>query len=123
MAPLRHHYGVSGLHQAFLKLPEGFAIRVESRLENGLFVPIVEIWVLIIEGCYIFCGLGSKFRGINLYTQGGFLEHKDFVFKVLRTVLVGVCILRVDLMGWGCFIEVLVEILNIVRAVTHLLHF
>ena len=67
--------------------------------------------------------MGRKFRGINLDTQGGFLELKDFVFQVVRAVLVGVGILRVNLMGWGCFIEVLVEVLHIVRAVTQLLHF
>lgn len=64
-----------------------------------------------------------KFWGINLDTQGGFLELKDFVFQVVRAVLVGVGILRVNLMSWGCFVEVLVEVLHIVRAVTKLLHF
>ena len=64
-----------------------------------------------------------KFRGINLDTKGGFLELEDFVFEVVRAVLVGVGILRVDLMGRGSFVEVLVEVLHIVRAVTQLLHF
>jgi hypothetical protein len=122
---LWHHYGASGVHQAILEPPQGFPIGVESRLEHGLVVPIVEIWLLRKEAssCSFCGGLARKFRGINLDTEGGFLELKDFVFQVIRAVLVGVCILRVNLMGWSCFIEILVEVLNIIRAVTQLLHF
>jgi hypothetical protein len=58
-----------------------------------------------------------------LDTQGGFLELEDFVLEVVRAVLIGVCVLREDLMGWGRFIEILVEVLDIVRAVAQLLHF
>ena len=67
--------------------------------------------------------MGRKFWGINLDTEGGFLELEDFVFEVVRAVLVGVGILRVNLMGRGSFVEVLVKILHIIRAVTQLLHF
>ena len=68
-------------------------------------------------------GASGKFRDVSLDTQGGFLELEDFVLEVVRAVLIGVCVLREDLMGWGRFIEILVEVLDIVRAVAQLLHF
>ena len=124
--PLRHHHGVSGVHEALLEPPQRLPIGVESRLEHGLVLPIVEIWLHIVEAASVLCVLGGargKFRGVDLDTQGGFLELEDFVLQVVRAVLIGVCVLRVDLMGRGGFIEILVEVLHIVRTVTQLLHF
>ena len=123
---LGHHDGVSGVHQALLEPTECLPIGVESRLEHGLVLPIVEIWLHIVEAASVLCVLGGargKFWGIGLDTQGGFLELEDFVLQVVRAVLIGVCVLRVDLMGRGRFIEILVEVLHIVRTVTQLLHF
>ena len=90
-------------------------------------MPIVEIWVQMIQAfscvlCVLY-GASGKFRGIGLDTQGGFLELEDFVLEVFRAVLIGVGVLRVDLMGRGRFIEILVEILHIIRAIAQLLHF
>ena len=124
--PLRHHHSVSGVHQALLEPPERLPIGVESRLEHGLVLPIVEIWLHIVETAGVLCvlsGARGKFRGVGLDTQGGFLELQDFVLQVVRAVLIGVGVLRVNLMGWGRFIEILVEVLDIVRAIAQLLHF
>ena len=107
--PLRHHHGVSGIHQALLEPPQGLAIGVESRLEHRLVLPIVEIWLHIVEAFSGVIGVSrGKVWGLGLDTQGGFLELEDFVLEVVRAVLVGVCVLREDLMGWGRFIKVLI---------------
>lgn len=90
-------------------------------------MPVVEIWLHIVEAFSgVLCvlnGACGNFWGINLDTQGGFLELEDFVLEVVRAVLIGVSVLCEDLMGWGRFIKVLIEVLNIVRAVAQLLHF